>query len=925
MDLTLGDTNIDLGGGQIINPGIISIGIGSTLTFTTPTEQTYTCTDGKIKVIKDEETIFIGKEYNLIVNEGETYKIIGVESTENDYRQIKTLNNGIKNIIVKRDGYFDKRINILNNNSFIVGCDKPYDSRFKTQYIPMGVEHPGYVQISDFVHPDWSRVRPAEWAKSVVDVAGKSYAEGILYPKRNDVIEPYEYNFILEDMNGEIKQYIPDEIHFSEGIKLKVLDVASGFSNSLSTFITTTLIIGDRYPTSILPLFGLYSNDGNDYVELGMTETGYMKCNSRDVNWIGSNNTYKFNLNTTYEIQFGYINGAYLLRLNGSDNAKFSRTYNNNSGMYFTIGTQEQIDCDVRYSFSNTNFIVGDTSVWHPSKELKYKKHFNIVGTPNIENGILSNLSTSNYIISDINALDMSVLPYELNFKFTTGNNVNAQQIMFEGENGFNDGLRMQIYQNHIRASLNVGGSWIKNDPGYVTIQPNTTYWYKVLVTESQYVCTISTDGIEYVSDMIFNTTSCPSPKKYIIGNGETSPMLGTIDLNETYILRNGKMYWKPLSEMETEYINSYKIYTVGEKISVQETANINGNIHIENGIASNFANNNYISLPSEIFRIPMEMYFSFTTGSDVSSMQNVFHKNGFEEVFVNGGNLKMWSSSTSEVVITSVSPNTKYWLKIVVNQQNQVYYVSTTGHNDYSVERTINDTGISVGTTVMKLGGHNNNTSNYWRGSIDFNHTYMMMNGNIIWTPFVETEIPSDVYGLCTKDFVYTGQPMLLNAYKITYIDDTFEILLGENEPNDIDIKSVELIKSNISIGQKNDFVFEYDKENERFASSGSRLEIVTQPTNATVVFESDGYMNINGNICDTSKNATVNVTVSSEYYKTKTQEIVVSEDMVVNIQLEPNDGYIDVYGFETTLTDGNLILSTYSGNKADVVLPNI
>lgn len=923
-------------GGNISQDGVITnekvnVEVGTTITISDEKDIIFTSTDGKIKVTKNDEIIFIGSKYHLKSKSGETYIIYGVESSEKDLRQIRSVGNGIKNVIIKKDGMFDKHINIRNNtNSITIGNDKPYDSRISTMYTTMGLEQPGWLMISDYLLPDWSRIRPQNWFDNNILLDGKYYAEGLLFPKRNEIVYHafLNSNFSLMTNNGEIDVFYQDMLPYNSGIKLVSNPCTNGMVNSKSTFITTTLTFGETYPSNNITLFGIYTSDNSSYLELGITPSGFITSTviyngSSNINWTSTNSTYKFNLNTTYEVQFGYINGAYLLRINGSDNAKFSRNYTINGDIYFAIGSTDCIDGDVYFSMNNLAFHDAGNIVWQPQIE-NFKRNYETFGSPMLQDGLMSGFSSSSYIMTDSSAMDFTKRPWILETKFTTSSDISTQQIMFEGESGYGDALRIQIYQGYVYPGYNVNSSWIFMENASPALQPNTTYWYRVEILDGVINFYTSLDGIDYDLSLTKQISSYPSPKKYKIGCGESVAFLGTIDLNETKIIQSGEILWKPFTESYSEYRDTYKLYTTEEELSIEKSMSVSGTLNIDNGVVSGFTQTNYLTLPSNIANIPMDLYISFITSSDISSMQNILHKTGFLEVYVRAGNLTMWSSQTGEVVITTVQQNTKYWLSIHIEQSRQVYRIRS--EHDYSneIEKVVNHSNIEIGTTLMKFGGHIANTGNYWRGFIDFNETYMMVDNQLYWSPMVTVETSYDVKGLCTEDFVYAGQPMTLNAYRIIYNDDTEETLLGENTPSGENIKDVIIVKSGITVGSKNDFTWTYDSKTERFVTNnGVKLTLNVYPSVSIVNVSADEQIQQFGNnVYLMNEGTEVTVSVENEYYYPFEQTFVVNEDMEYDITLHPLPTTMDVNNFTYSINNDKIILTEYTGNDSDIVI---
>lgn len=179
------------------------------------------------------------------------------------------------------------------------------------------------------------------------------------------------------------------------------------------------------------------------------------------------------------------------------------------------------------------------------------------VGLLTDTDGVLSGFSTSNFakFPSDFQP---STNTWEIVFKVTTGNSVSGQQYIACFNKGLTntDRYGTRIYVNggkfHFTVTYN-GNAWDIPDEtaiGTYSVQTNTTYYIKFQYTGSAYTLSYSIDGDTYIQDInIASTTpSYNSPTACLIGiwnNGSyTSPWLGSIDLNESYININGSRWW---------------------------------------------------------------------------------------------------------------------------------------------------------------------------------------------------------------------------------------------------------------------------------------------------------------------------------------------------------------------------------------------
>lgn len=176
-----------------------------------------------------------------------------------------------------------------------------------------------------------------------------------------------------------------------------------------------------------------------------------------------------------------------------------------------------------------------------------------IIGEPNISNGQVSGFSTSNYLQFPF-ILDLHNQAFQIDFCFTTATNVTTQQNILDS----NFGLALAIQNGKgVMAISSNGTSWdIGSSIGSITIQSNTTYYARLLWNRLQYKTQLSTDGVNYVDDMVIVDTRSPFPRTMFIGGcdqvetGHTPhPFLGTINMNKAYLSVMGNVIWQGMDD----------------------------------------------------------------------------------------------------------------------------------------------------------------------------------------------------------------------------------------------------------------------------------------------------------------------------------------------------------------------------------------
>ena len=211
----------------------------------------------------------------------------------------------------------------------------------------------------------------------------------------------------------------------------------------------------------------------------------------------------------------------------------------------------------------------------------KYGTEINadVVGSPTINNGVVSGFSTSNYLKLR-NAFNPSSNPWEMGFKFTTGDDVTTQSVVASGLT--NQYFNWCIEDGKTQNNVGTGSGWlVMGDSiyGSATILPNTTYWIKVTFDGSVVKLFISTDGKIYNLDWSFSTTQQILSCQVVLGQSRslsTTNAPNSIDLNESYININGSRWWNGVKAVESteadyDYYETKNKYYVIAKGAIQK------------------------------------------------------------------------------------------------------------------------------------------------------------------------------------------------------------------------------------------------------------------------------------------------------------------------------------------------------------------
>jgi len=198
----------------------------------------------------------------------------------------------------------------------------------------------------------------------------------------------------------------------------------------------------------------------------------------------------------------------------------------------------------------------------------------NIVGSLSDTNGVLSDFSTSNYAwIPNVKSTDNE----DIIIDFTTGSDVSTSQRVLHAEK---------------YCCLEISGSegiytykWVDNTiVNLISCSANTHYRFKININGTTKTFSYNTDGSDtFTTITSFTDSGIDVNANYQFRLGLASqensyPFLGTINLNNSYITKNGSYIWCGRAKsgfcLETEWQNLINSYGVCGKFVYNSTNN---------------------------------------------------------------------------------------------------------------------------------------------------------------------------------------------------------------------------------------------------------------------------------------------------------------------------------------------------------------
>lgn len=313
----------------------------------------------------------------------------------------------------------------------------------------------------------------------------------------------------------------------------------------------------------------------------------------------------------------------------------------------------------------------------------------NIVGSLTNNNGVLGNFSTSNYAKLPTN-FNPSNNPWEIVFKFTTGNNFSSEVCIVSQTDTNWNGLKLDIDNGHLWFAVN----FTDNTSGSITsntiLNINTTYYAKIIYNTTNYRMFISTDGMNFTLDETLASSKVISiPDDFTIGWMKCAPSRyfnGSIDLNGSYIKINNMLWWQGATSTSQAGIKIQLRHDTAANWTSVNPVLLEGEIGIETdtkkqkiGDGSTPWNGLQYDLGSTAARVLYveygvttynEIYNAYSTGTQISCAYNHlvytldnYRNNKFAFMAIDNSNSSQQYSNNSKIKIKcfTVSNNDTY------------------------------------------------------------------------------------------------------------------------------------------------------------------------------------------------------------------------------------------------------------------------
>lgn len=180
--------------------------------------------------------------------------------------------------------------------------------------------------------------------------------------------------------------------------------------------------------------------------------------------------------------------------------------------------------------------------------ELSKFPNVTIFGLPTIQQGHISDFSVENYLQFPF-LVDFHNQAFEIRMCFTTGDNIQTQENIFDSI----DGLAFAVRGGHFVVAMSSDGqSWNMGEHiGVTNVLPNTTYYVKFSWNKLQYKLSVSIDNQTYTDDFSYTDTRSLFAKQIVIGKSTDNRYIfgGSINLNHCSLSIMGQEVWQGMDD----------------------------------------------------------------------------------------------------------------------------------------------------------------------------------------------------------------------------------------------------------------------------------------------------------------------------------------------------------------------------------------
>lgn len=257
--------------------------------------------------------------------------------------------------------------------------------------------------------------------------------------------------------------------------------------------------------------------------------------------------------------------------------------------------------------------------------------------------------------------------------------------------------------------------------------------------------------------------------------------------------------------------------------------ATIFGTPTIQSGQISNFSNTNYLQFPFvvDFKNRPFNIYFSFTTPSDMSGQQNILDSDKGLAFAIREGKVVCVASedginwTTGELISNeTLEPNTTYYFRVYCSSFEGQFifgYLGGLSTDAYTINKSVRMNQTPYPKTIL-IGRSYVNNGNYFHGSINLNDASLIISDKVVWTGM-------DDAGLATRA-----------AVDLSNIDDEGKVVIDNRI--DAKIPTFKTINGEVITGEGNITVSGEGAQPE-FYTSAEFQSVQRKPNTFYVVFD--------------------------------------------------------------------------------------
>lgn len=253
---------------------------------------------------------------------------------------------------------------------------------------------------------------------------------------------------------------------------------------------------------------------------------------------------------TDYYIKVVFNKGNVQVLLS-TDKTNWTTEINRN----ITLTEEYSYIIDLGRGRTNTQYLKGSIDLNQSYIKINNTKYqlqavvgYTVVGSPTITDGVVSGFSGGNYLICNkVFPNDIALNGFDCQIKFTMPNEINSdlQLIGIPFTNAAYGGIRVS---SGLRLMMYIDGvsNYFRSDTNY--LQLNNTYIvkYKIENNTMKLYCGTTINNLQLVGTKAIDSFTLTTYRDVCIGTtiNQASAFTGSIDLNETYIKINNKLWF---------------------------------------------------------------------------------------------------------------------------------------------------------------------------------------------------------------------------------------------------------------------------------------------------------------------------------------------------------------------------------------------